>query len=100
MTSRTGSLINFRGEPREERFDLCFMVRGELTLLGDSGGVLPAGKREGNGLTPAAFEVPELPGVPKELPAFASSIRDFTCPKYISFRHTYTYIKLIKLIMN
>lgn len=80
MTSRTGSLTNFSGEPKEEKVDLCFIVRGEPTaLLGDSGGALPAGKREGNGLPPLAFIVQEFPGAPKEVPAFASLTKDFTC---------------------
>lgn len=78
MTSRTGSLTNFSGEPNEEKLDLCFIVRGEPTaLLGESGGVLAAGKREGNGLTPQAFVEVEFPE-PKLVPAFASSINDFT----------------------
>lgn len=82
MTSRTGSLTNFSGEPNEEKLDLCFIVRGEPTaLLGESGGVLAAGKREGNGLTPQAFVEVEFPEAPRLVPAFASSINDFTFRK-------------------
>lgn len=79
MTSRTGSLTNFSGEPNEEKLDLCFIVLGEPTaLLGESGGVLAAGNREGNGLTAQAFVEVEFPETPRLAPAFASSINDFT----------------------
>lgn len=89
MTSRTFSLTNFSGEPNEEKLALCFIVRGEPTaLLGESGGVLAAGKREGNGLIPEAFVEVEFPDAPKLVPVFASSINDFTLGnmKYKSFR--------------
>lgn len=80
MTSRTGSLTNFRGEPKEEGLTLCFTVRGEPEeLLGESGGALPAAKIEGNGLLPIAFELQEFPETLDAVPAFASSIKDFTC---------------------
>lgn len=55
-------------------------MRGEPDeLLGDSGGVLPAGNKEGNGLLPVPFAVEEFLGELKAAPAFASSIKDFTC---------------------
>ena len=79
MISRTGSLINLRGEPREGLV-LCFDMRGEPDeLLGESGGALPAGNMEGNEVLPAAFALKEFARALKEAPSFASSIRDFTC---------------------
>lgn len=80
MISRTGSVINLRGERREEGLVLCFDMRGEPDeLLGESGGALPAGNMEGNALLPGVFTFKEFPWALKEAPAFASSIRDLTC---------------------
>lgn len=93
MTSRTGSFTNFRGEPNEEKLDLCFIVRGEPTaLLGESGGVLAVAKREGNGLAPQAFIEVQFPEAPKLVPAFASSINDFT------FRNTKSKYFRLRLV--
>lgn len=81
MTSFTGSLTNFNGEPREEGpVPVRFITRGEPEeLLGDSGGVplLPAGNMEGNELFAVAFVLLEL--IFSGKPAFASSSKDFTC---------------------
>lgn len=80
MTSRTGSLTNFRGEPNEEGLALCFTVRGEPDeLRGESGGVLPAGNMEGIELIAIAFVPVEFPSALKGTPAFASASRDLTC---------------------
>lgn len=74
MTSRAGSGTNFSGEARGGLLR-CFEKRGEPEeLLGESGGVLPAGNTDGKVLPLAEFER-ALKGVP----AFASSIKDFTC---------------------
>jgi hypothetical protein len=55
-------------------------VHGEPDeLLGEIGGALPAGNIEGNELTPLALALVELPGMLMGLPAFASSIKVFTC---------------------
>ena len=71
---------NFRGEHKEGGLVLFFIERGEPeALLGESGGTLAAGFMEGNGLLPTALEVKEFPGVLLHVPAFASSIKDFTC---------------------
>lgn len=83
MTSFTGSLTNFNGEPREEGpVPVRFITRGEPEeLLGDSGGVplLPAGNMEGNELFAVAFVLLEFPGTFSGKPAFASLSKDFTC---------------------
>lgn len=79
MTSPTGSVTNFSGEPSEEGLVLCLERRGEEdALLGEMGGALPAGNREGNGLFPVAFALEQFTEALKEAPAFASSIKDFT----------------------
>ena len=80
MTSRTGSLTNFKGEPNEEGLVLCFVVRGEPDeLRGESGGVLPAGNMDGNELFAKAFVHVEFPSAPNGTPAFASATSDLTC---------------------
>nr|CAN63015.1 hypothetical protein VITISV_017408 [Vitis vinifera] len=80
MGSRTGSVTNFSGEPSEEGLVLCFETRGEEdALLGEMGGALPAGNREGNGLFAAEFALEQFTEALKEAPAFASLIKDFTC---------------------
>lgn len=80
MTSRTGSVTNFSGEPSDEGLVLCFETRGEEdALLGEIGGALPAGNSEGNGLCIAAFKLDQLTEALKEAPDFASLIKDFTC---------------------
>lgn len=79
MTSRTGSLTTFKGEPNAERAGLCFIIRGEPdVLLGESGGVLLAGNMEGKELLEAAFTLLEFPRAFKGVPAFASASKDFT----------------------
>lgn len=79
ITSRTGSVTNFSGEPRGGLLR-CFDKRGELDeLLGESGGVLAAGNTEGKVLLPAAFKLLKLPTALRGVPAFASSIKDLTC---------------------
>lgn len=82
MTSCTGSMENFNGDPRDEWLLLCFEMRGEWgepeELLGESGGVLPAGNVEGNELLPEKFTVEEFPSPLIGTPALASAIKDFT----------------------
>lgn len=79
MTSRTGSLTNFNGEPKDEGLVLCFDVRGDPDeLLGESGGVLPAENMEGTALFPKTLALKEFPEAVMGIPAFASSIKDFT----------------------
>ena len=80
MISRTGSLTTFSGEPNEEGLLLCFVVRGEPDeLRGESGGVLPAGNKEGNELLAKAFVIVEFSSAHKGAPALASAINDLTC---------------------
>ena len=80
MTSCIGSLTNFNGEPRAEGLDFCFDARGEPDeLLGESGGALPPGNMEGNELLPTAFTLENFAEALTVAPAFASSIKDFTC---------------------
>ena len=80
MTSWIGSLANFKEEPRAEGLDFCFNVRGEPDeLLGESGGALPLGNMEGNELLPTAFTLEKFAEALTVVPAFASSIKDFTC---------------------
>ena len=80
MTSCIGSLANFKEEPRAEGLDFCFNVRGEPDeLLGESGGALPLGNMEGNELLPTAFTLEKFAEALTVVPAFASSIKDFTC---------------------
>jgi len=79
MTSLTGSLTNFSGDPNEGLF-LCFVVRGEPDeLRGESGGVLPAGNKEGRELLDRAFVLVEFSSALKAAPAFASAINDLNC---------------------
>lgn len=79
MNSCTGSLTNFNGEPKEEGPVFCLDMRGEPDeLLGESGGALPAGNKEGNELPPEALVLTEIPKKLTGLPTFASSIKDFT----------------------
>ena len=78
MTSCIGSLTNFNGEPRAEGLDFCFDARGEPDeLLGESGGALPPVNMEDN--DPTAFTLEYLAEALTVVPAFASSIKDFTC---------------------
>lgn len=80
INSFTGSLTNFRGEPRVDGPNLCFTTRGEPDeLLGESGGALPAGNIEGNELLEAAWGLEDVPLIFKETPAFALLSKDFTC---------------------
>ena len=77
--SLTGSLANFSGDPNEGLF-LCFVVRGEPDeLRGESGGVLPAGNKEGRELIDRAFVFVEFSSALKRAPAFASASNDLTC---------------------
>lgn len=72
INSLTGSLTTFSGEPKFEGPGLCFIIRGEPdVLLGESGGALPAGNKDGNGLVDEACGLEEFPGTFKG-PAFAS----------------------------
>lgn len=89
MTSltATGSLANFSGEPNEEGLVLCFMVRGEPDeLRGESGGVLPAGNKEGIELLARAFVIVEFSRALKGAPAFTSASNDLTCVHNTSIR--------------
>lgn len=81
MTSFTGSLTNFSGEPNEEGpIPARFTVRGEPEeLLGESGGVPPVGNIEGNGLLEDPLVLLEFPPTLKATPAFASSSKDLIC---------------------
>nr|AFK37896.1 unknown [Medicago truncatula] len=55
------------------------MVRGEPDeLRGESGGVLAAGNKEGNGLIERAFVFVEFSSALKGTPAFASASNDLT----------------------
>lgn len=79
MTSFTGSLTTFRGEPKDEgpAPKTRFINRGDpVLLLGDSGGALPAGNMEGNELPAVAFAPVELPAMFR--PDLASSIKFLT----------------------
>lgn len=81
ITSLTGSLTNFRGDPKDDgpALDPRLITRGEpAVLLGESGGALPAGNIDGKELLEAAFVLAELPATFSVAPAFASSIKDFT----------------------
>jgi len=80
MTSLTGSLTNFSGDPNEGLF-LCFVVRGEPDeLRGESGGVLPTGNKEGRELLDKeAFVLVEFSSALKAALAFASASNDLTC---------------------
>lgn len=71
MDSLTGSLSTLRGEPKLEGA-LCFIVRGEPQLLGESGGALPAGNMDGKELLVPGPEPDALPGTFKGAPAIAS----------------------------
>lgn len=76
----TGSLTNFKGEPKTEGPALCFTIRGEPDeLLGESGGALPAGNMEGNELVEAAFGLEHDPDTFRGTPALALLSKDFTC---------------------
>lgn len=82
MTSRPCSVTNFSGEPRGGLLR-CFDKRGDPDeLLGESGGVLPAVNTDGKLFPPAEFKLFKLFEFEKAfngVPAFASSIKDFTC---------------------
>lgn len=79
MTSCAGSRINFNGERSEEGLVFCLDTRGELDeLLGESGGPLPAANIEGMEFPPPGLPVPDIPDILMGLPAFPSSIKDFT----------------------
>jgi len=66
-------------------------MRGDPELLlGESGGALPAGNMEGNGLLAAALALLEFPATFKGWPDFASSTKDFTCMQVLTVRHTAT----------
>jgi hypothetical protein len=81
ITSLTGSLTNFNGEPKDDgpAPDPRLITRGEPeVLLGESGGALPAGNIDGRELLEAAFVLVELPATLSTAPVFASSIKDFT----------------------
>lgn len=77
IDSLTGSLSTFNGEPKLEGA-LCFIVRGEPQLLGESGGALPAGNMDGNELLVPGPEPDALPGTFKGAPATASWSNDAT----------------------
>ena len=56
------------------------MVRGEPDeLLGESGGVLPAGNMEGNELLAAELVLEDVPETFKGPPPLALLIKDLTC---------------------
>lgn len=87
MISLTGSLTTFSGEPNEEGLVLCFKVRGEPDeLRGESGGVLPAGNKEGNELLERAFVFVAFSSAPNGAPAFASASNDLTCVNNVSMK--------------
>jgi hypothetical protein len=87
MTSHSDSLTNFNGERKDEGLVFCLDVRGEPDeLLGEIGGALPAGNMEGNELTPPTLTLAEIPGMLMGLPAFASSIKVFTCTQFKRFK--------------
>jgi hypothetical protein len=87
MISLTGSRTTFSGEPNEEGLVLCFMVLGEPDeLRGESGGVFPAGNKEGNGLIERALVFVEFSSALKGTPAFASASNDLTCVKNASMK--------------
>lgn len=75
IDSLTGSLSTFSGEPKLEGPTLCFIVRGEPQLLGESGGALPAGNIDGKELLVPGDAVP---GTFKGAPAIASWSNDVT----------------------
>ena len=78
ITSLTGSLTTFKGEPKLEGPALCFTTRGEPdVLLGERGGAVPAGNMEGNELL-EAFGLEQFPGTFKGAPDFASLSSDVT----------------------
>lgn len=88
MISLTDSRTTFSGEPNEEGLVLCFVVRGEPDeLRGESGGVLPAGNREGNGLIERAFVLVEFSGALNGTPAFASASNDLICVENTLLKH-------------
>ena len=79
MTSRTGSLTTFNGEPKDDGPVLCFAVRGDPDMLrGESGGVLPAGNIDGNALLDETFVLLEFARAFNGVPFFASLIKDLT----------------------
>lgn len=84
MSSFTGSLTNFRGEPNADGPALCFIILGEPDeLLGESGGVLPAGNIEGNELPDALFVLEDIPPAFIGPPPLALLSKDFTCSSYM-----------------
>lgn len=89
ICSFTGSFTNFRGDLNADG-PLCFVCRGETDeLLGDSGGVLPAGNIEGNVLLATAFVPEDVPATFTGPTPLALLSKDFTC---ISEDDLYTYI--------
>lgn len=79
ISSFTGSFTNFSGELRADGPTLCFMNRGEPDkLLGESGGVLPAGNIEGKELLVTACVLDDVPETFKGPPPFTLLSNDFT----------------------
>lgn len=78
ITSLTGSLTTFKGEPKLEKPTLCFRMRGEPDVLGERGGAVPAGNMKGAELL-VAFGLEQFPGTFKGTPDFASLSNDVTC---------------------
>lgn len=80
ISSLTGSFTNFKGDPNIEGPALGLVVRGEPDeLLGESGGVLPAGNIDGKELLVATFVLEEAPVALKGPPALALLSKFFTC---------------------
>lgn len=62
-------------------------------LLGESGGVLPAGNIDGNEEAElSALPLPELPGTWRGMPALASSSSDKTCTSNIRAKIVFRFI--------
>lgn len=80
ISSLTGSFTNFKGDPNIEGPALGLVVRGEPDeLLGESGGVLPAGNIDGKELLVATFVLEEVPVTFKGPPALALLSKFLTC---------------------
>lgn len=80
INSLTGSFTNFKADPNIDGPALGLVVRGEPDeLLGESGGVLPAGNIDGKELLVATFVLEEVPVTFNEPPALALLSKFFTC---------------------
>lgn len=95
ITSFTGSLRTFSGEPNTEGPALCFTIRGDPDeLLGESGGVLPAENMEGMEFDEAAFGLEHVPETFKGTPALALLSKDFTCTAKIDILNKMTLMQI------